>query len=130
MDSFTMLFQAALSVSDITRGLEEVGLDAHGHGPAKMVVSSGEARVWIQILRPEDLDPSDFEDEHEWPIPRDRVASVFDISVRRNVESENLAVKVADRLVTRFGGAILWDGMDQWEERYKAYLATGRVTDG
>jgi hypothetical protein len=124
MDSFTMLFQAALSVSDMTRDLQDAGFDAHGQGPAEMVVSSGEACVWIRILRLEDLDPSDFEDENEWPISRDRVGSLLDISVRRNVESENLAVKVADRLVTRFEGAIMWDGMDQWEKRYKAYLAT------
>jgi hypothetical protein len=120
-----MLFQAALSVPDITRDLQDAGFDAHGQGPTRVVVSSGgEAYVWIQILKLEDLDPSDFEDEHEWPIARDRVGSLLDISVRRNVESENLAVKVADRLVTRFEGAIMWDGMEQWQERYKAYLAT------
>jgi hypothetical protein len=124
MDSFTMLFQAELSVSDITLDLQDAGFDAHGQSPGKMVVSNGEACVWIQILKLEDLDPSDYEDEHQWPISRDRVGSLFDISVRRNVESETLAVKVADQLVTRFGGAIMWDGMDQWEERYKAYLAT------
>jgi hypothetical protein len=45
------------------------------------------------------------------------------VNVRRNVESEDLAVKVADRLATKLGGMIMWDGMDQWESRYKAYLA-------
>lgn len=124
MDSFTMLFQSELSVSDITRDLRDAELEARGQGPVKLVVSCGGACIWIQILKLEDLDPSDFEDEHEWPMSRERVGCLFDISVRRNVESEILAVKVADRLVTRFGGAIMWDGMDQWEERYKAYLAT------
>ena len=118
-----MLFHAELGVPEITRDLRDAGYEAHGQGPAQIVVSSGEACVWIQILKLEDLDPSDFEDEHEWPISRDQLGSLFDISVRRNVESEALAVKVADQLVTRFGGAIMWDGMDQWEELYTAHLA-------
>ena len=124
MDSFTMLFQTALSVSDIARDLQDAGLDAHGQGLTKMVVSSGEACVWIRILKLEDLDPSDFEDANKWPINRDRVGSLLDISVRRNVESEHLAVKIADRFFTKFEGAIMWDGMEQWEKRYKAYLST------
>jgi hypothetical protein len=119
-----MFFQAALSVPDITRDLQDAGLDAHDQGPDRLVVSSDGACVWIQVLKLQDLDPSDFEDEDEWPLSRDRIGSLLDISVRRNVESEDFAVKVADRLVTRFAGEIMWDGMDQWEKRYKAYLAT------
>jgi len=123
MDSFTMLFQAEVSASEIARTLQEVNFDARVQRPDRVAVSSGDAYLWILICRPEDLDPSDFEDEGEWPMPRNRLKSWFDISVRRNVESEDLAVRVADQLVTKLGGAIMWDGMDQWEERYNAYLA-------
>ena len=43
------------------------------------------------------------------------------ITVRRNEESERLAVRLAHELVSAFEASILWDGMDQWKELYRIY---------
>jgi len=122
MDSFTILFQAELKMPDVMRELQDAGLNAHSQAPSGTVVSMGDACVWIKPFKIGDLDASDFEDEREWPIQPDRVGTLFDVSVRRNVEQEDLAFRIANQLVRTFEGAIMWDGMDNWEKRYAAYL--------
>jgi len=119
-----MLFVSALNVPEVTQALQEAGFGAREQGAGGVVVSKGDAYVWIQISSPGELGPAELEDEDEWPIALDQLGSFFNISVRRSAESEDLAVRVAHRLATRFEGMIMWDGMDQWESRYKTYVAS------
>ena len=83
----------------------------------------GTTHVWIYLSKLDKLDPSDFEDENEWPIPRDRLGILATVTVRRNKESDELAIRIADQLVSDFGGKITWDGMGYWENLYKAHVA-------
>jgi hypothetical protein len=122
MDSFTMLFAARLSPPQISRALEDAGFDAQTQSTGSIGVSTGNAHVWLHITRGENLSPSDCEDEAQWPVPRDRVGMLVTIEVRRNLESDDLAVKVADQLVRNFGATLLWDGMDRWEKLYHALV--------
>lgn len=122
MDSFSMLFRSTLGVSDLCLQLARSGFVAKRVSTDDIVVASGDARVWIEVSSPEDLEPCDCEDEADWPIPRDQAGNFLSLSVRRNPESDALAIRIAHRHVTSMHGAILWDGMDYWERLCKAYV--------
>ena len=121
MDSFTMLFTAALSPYEMRDALRKADFDACVLSTGAVGVCFGPAYVWLDLIRSEDLSPADCEDKVQWPIPHERVALMATVTVRRNVESERLAVKLAHELVGEFEASILWDGMDQWEELYRIY---------
>src|SRR5438045_309858 len=122
MDGFTMYFLPELSEVEIGQVLRNAGFDARGQGHGKVSISDGDAHVWIHVSRRHELEPPDIEEDGDWPIPRDRIGTLASLMVRRNSESVDLAVRVAHELVTKCGGMITWDGMDQWEDRYNAYL--------
>ena len=123
MDSFTLLFANVLNPMELARVLQGAGFDAQVQSTDAVGVCDGNAHIWLDIVGREELSEADCEDEDHWPITRDSIGSMMTISVRRNFESNDLAVKVADELVTRFAAAIVWDGMDYWETLYKAYVA-------
>lgn len=123
MDSFTMLFPVAISSHEMRDALRKADFDASVQSTDAIGVCFGPASVWLDLTSSEDLSAAQREDEVQWPIPRERVALIATVSVRRNVESERLAVKLAHELVSAFGASILWDGMDQWEKLYRMYAS-------
>jgi len=123
MDSFTILFACVLNPMELARVLQEAGFDAQVQSTGAVGVCDGNAHIWLDITEYDELSEADCEGEAQWPVARDRIGIMVTVSVRRNFESEDLAVKVADELVTRFAAAIVWDGMHQWEALYKAHLA-------
>jgi hypothetical protein len=76
MDGFTMYFLSELSDSEIAQALQKAGFEAQSQGPGKVSVSRDEAHVWIYLSKRHELEPSDFEDENEWPIPRDSLGTL------------------------------------------------------
>jgi hypothetical protein len=123
MDGFTMYFLPELTDSQIRQVLESAGFEARSQGPGKVSVSRGEGQIWIYLSKRHELEPSDFEDENEWPIQRDSLGTLASLVVRRNSESEELAVRIANQLATRYAGRITWDGMNHWEQLYNTYVA-------
>ena len=121
-----MLFTADLDASNIAKVLREGGFRADQTKADTVHVSSGSAYIWIYMSKPDEINPDDFEDEANWPIPRKQLRAVAAIMVRRNTESSALAIKIADELHSKVGGYILWNGMDYWEDLYNSYIAKKR----
>ena len=118
-----MYFEPELSAPELSQSLQNSGYDARSHKPGEVHVSRGDAYLWIYLTKRDELEPSDLEDVDGWPICVDRLGTMAALMVRRNSESDDLAVRVADQLVANFNGRITWDGMSYWEGLYNAYVA-------
>lgn len=84
-----------------------------------MSVTNGNGCVWISVHKPSELKDNGYENEDEWPLPKDKVGSAISILVRRNDESTALANAIAHQLVKTLDARISWDGMTYWEKLYK-----------
>jgi hypothetical protein len=91
-------------------------------------VWKGAARIYVYLERPDEIGEEDLSTQSEWPIPLERLRTLAVIEVRRNDESSDLAIRVADQLAIKFGGIITWDGIEDWEQLYQAYLAAKEPT--
>jgi hypothetical protein len=127
MDSFRIFFERDISPSEMSQALRSEGFEANDK-PGEVQVWKGNARVYVYLERPDEIGEEDLSTENEWPIPWERLRILVGIEVRRNDESSDLAIRVADQLAIKFGGIITWDGMDDWEQLYKAYLAAKEPT--
>jgi len=118
MDSFTIFFPAEITVDEINAATGKAGVEIYSRAINEISISSGSAHIWIDIHKANELPPGDFDDEEDWPLPKEHVGSVISILVRRNEESDSLAITIAHQLVTTLGGLISWDGMGYWEKLY------------
>ena len=118
MDSFSIFFPHELSVNEISPAILAVG-KVHVENARYMVVTNGDGAVWISIHQTSELKDNGYDNEDEWPLPKDKVGSAISILVRRNDESTGLANTIAHQLVKTLDGRISWGGMTHWERLYK-----------
>jgi hypothetical protein len=118
MDSFRMFFKTVVRTGEIALALRDTGFEVTNQGADEMMVSGGQAVVWISTCGIDQLPAFEFDDADGWPTPRGDVSSVISLLVRRNQESSLMAVRIAHELVANLHGAISWDDNGYWEELY------------
>ncbi len=120
MDSFSLCFSCEVSSSDIVSVISPIGVACAYTSVQVLSVSRGAAQVWLAFMKVGDLPLHAFDRIQEWPLSRKHVLSVVNILVRRNRDSDDLALEIAHTLAQKLGGAISWDGMDYWRNLYNA----------
>ncbi len=118
MDSFSLLFSCEVSNNEIVSAIVSTGAGCVYKSPRELSISRGVAYIWLENNQLSELPPSEFDMAEKWPLPKEKVLSVVDLLVRRNRESEQLALEIAHNLAHKLGGAISWDGMDYWKNLY------------
>ena len=120
MDSFSILFSFEVLSNEIMPTLAmSLGAQLFNTSEHRFSVVREGAQIWASIRKRSELALMELGWEGEWPLPEDQVRSIVDILVRRNQESDDLALEVAHYLACTLGGAISWDGMDYWEHLYE-----------
>lgn len=119
MDSFTVFIRGQHPDDEVRRVLLETGAEVSLLEPGRVFVCQKDAAVWVDSYSIAELSPSETRNQQNWPLPNKEVGSVAKVSVRRNEESESLAINIARQLVTKLGGVIRWDGMEYWRELYE-----------
>jgi hypothetical protein len=111
MDSFTVFLRGQHSDDELRAALLETGAEVSFTAPARVVVTE-DAAVWVSNYSIGELPPSELRNQQNWPLSSQGVGSVAKVLVRRNEESESLAINIARQLVTKLGGVIRgWNGV-------------------
>ena len=121
MDAFTVFLPRELSTANLENLAHDAGFSSFVSAEREISVFLDDAYVWVELLKPEEITPGELEAQDEWPIQLADVRTMVNITVRRTKESDDIAVTLAYLLATRCGGVISWDGMDYWEQLYRAY---------
>jgi hypothetical protein len=99
MDSFTVFIRGQHSDDEFRAALLETGAEVSFNAPAQVVVTQEDAAVWVHSYSIADLPPSELRNQQNWPLPAQQVGSVSKVLVRRNEESNSLAINIAHQFV-------------------------------
>ena len=125
MDSFYLYFRVELSTELLAQELAIDGAQTYVRDSQELHISKGLAYLWInRYNKTQSAWDEFFEEEEKWPFAKELVATLVAVLVRRNKESDLLAIKVAHHLVQRFAGVIAWNGISYWERLYNDYFGT------